>query len=64
MYATPLVAILFPLLIVGIPITMLMSYIFVESPGTKVQGDHPARAASVQDVRNRSISTVSLERAA
>lgn len=64
MYETPLVAILFPLLIVGIPITMLLSYLFVESPRTTVQGDHPARVASAQDLRNRSISTVSLERAA
>lgn len=53
MYETPLVEILVPLLIVGIPLTMISSYIFVEMPKNTADGDQRWQMASAEGVQKR-----------
>ena len=53
MYETPLLEILVPLLTVGIPITMISSFIFLEMPSKTVDGDQHLRVASAEGFQKR-----------
>ncbi len=53
MYETPLLEILVPLLTVGIPITMISSFIFLEMPSKTVDGEQHLRVASAEGFQKR-----------
>ncbi len=64
MYETPLMTILFPSLIVGMLITMFISYIFIESPRNRGQEDQLVRMRSEEALQKQSALMALLERTA
>ena len=64
MHETALLTIVFPSIVVGIPITMFVSYIFVESTRNGARGDQLVRMPSEEAFQKQSVSKALIERTA
>ena len=60
----PLLAILFPTLIVGMQITMFISYVFIESPRNRKQGDQLAAMPLEEALQKQRFSQALIEKTA